>query len=52
MTPVARRARLVIDPVAGRYADAVEPWIAGDLNQVVAIEPQFVSGIRLVGWRA
>jgi nitroimidazol reductase NimA-like FMN-containing flavoprotein (pyridoxamine 5'-phosphate oxidase superfamily) len=44
-------ARLVTDPAAAdRYAAAVEPWIAGDLNQVVAIEPQFVSGIRLVGW--
>ncbi len=44
-------ARLVTDPAAvERYAAAVEPWIAGDLNQVVAIEPQFVSGIRLVGW--
>ena len=46
-------ARLVTDPAAAdRYAAAVEPWIAGDLNQVVAIEPQFVSGIRLVGWCA
>ena len=46
-------ARLITDPdAARRYAAAVEPWIAGDLNQVVAIEPQFVSGIRLVGWCA
>ena len=46
-------ARLVTDPAeAGRYANAVEPWIAGDLNQVVAIEPQFITGIRLVGWCA
>ena len=43
-------ARLVTDPAAAsRYAAAVEPWIAGDLNQVVSIEPQFVSGIRLEG---
>ena len=48
---VTGMARLVTDPAAAsRYAAAVEPWIAGDLNQVVAIEPQFVSGIRLVGW--
>jgi nitroimidazol reductase NimA-like FMN-containing flavoprotein (pyridoxamine 5'-phosphate oxidase superfamily) len=46
-------ARLVTDPAAAdRYTGAVEPWIAGDLNQVVAIEPEFVSGIRLVGWCA
>ena len=44
-------ARLVTDPGAiARYADTLEPWMAGDMNQVVAIEPRFVSGIRLVGW--
>ena len=44
-------ARLVADPAdIARYATAVEPWIAGDLNQVVAIEPQFISGIRLTDW--
>jgi len=44
-------ARLVTDPGAiARYADALKPWIAGEMNQVVAIEPRFVSGIRLVGW--
>lgn len=43
-------ARLVTDPAAAsRYAAAVEPWIAGDRNQVVSIEPQFVSGLRLLG---
>jgi nitroimidazol reductase NimA-like FMN-containing flavoprotein (pyridoxamine 5'-phosphate oxidase superfamily) len=46
-------ARLVTDPAdAARYAAAPEPWIAGDRNQVVTIEPQFISGIRLVGWCA
>ena len=44
-------ARLVTDPAAvARYAGVLEPWIAGEMNQVVAIEPRFVSGIRLVGW--
>ena len=44
-------ARLVTDPGAiARYADTLEPWMAGDMNQIVAIEPHFVSGIRLVGW--
>jgi nitroimidazol reductase NimA-like FMN-containing flavoprotein (pyridoxamine 5'-phosphate oxidase superfamily) len=47
---VTGMARLVTDPAAAsRYAAAVEPWITGDLNQVVSIEPQFVSGIRLMG---
>jgi len=44
-------ARLVTDPAdIARYATTAEPWIAGDMNQAVAIEPQFMSGIRLVGW--
>ncbi|TVZ06136.1 pyridoxamine 5'-phosphate oxidase family protein [Trebonia kvetii] len=44
-------ARLVTDPGAiARYADALHPWMAGEMHQVVAIEPRFVSGIRLVGW--
>lgn len=43
-------ARLIADPVdIARYATAVDPWIAGDMNQVIAIEPEFISGIRLVG---
>lgn len=44
-------ARLVTEPAdVARYSAALEPWIAGDMNQVVLIEPRFVSGIRLVGW--
>jgi hypothetical protein len=44
-------ARLVTEPAAiARYTAAVEPWIAGEINEVVAIEPGFVSGRRLVGW--
>jgi hypothetical protein len=46
-------ARLVTDPAGiARYSAAIEPWIAGEMNQVVAIEPRFVSGLRLVGWCA
>jgi hypothetical protein len=46
-------ARLVTDPAdLARYATAIEPWIAGEMDQVVAIEPRFMSGIRLVGWCA
>lgn len=44
-------ARLVGQPAAiTRYQELLEPWIAGQMDQVIAIEPEFVSGIRLVGW--
>jgi nitroimidazol reductase NimA-like FMN-containing flavoprotein (pyridoxamine 5'-phosphate oxidase superfamily) len=44
-------ARLVREPAAiARYQDLLEPWVAGPLDHVIAIEPEFVSGIRLVGW--
>jgi Pyridoxamine 5'-phosphate oxidase len=46
-------ARLVTDPAdLARYSAATEPWIAGDMTQVVVIEPEFISGLRLVGWCA
>jgi hypothetical protein len=46
-------AHLVTGPDdIARYAAATEPWIAGEMNQVVAIEPEFISGLRLVGWCA
>ncbi len=44
-------ARLVREPAAiERYEKLLEPWIAGQMDHVIAIEPRFVSGIRLVGW--
>jgi Pyridoxamine 5'-phosphate oxidase len=44
-------ARLVTDPaLVKRYSDGLTPWIAGELNQVVEIEPRFINGVRLVGW--
>lgn len=46
-------AQLLTEPAdIARYAAAVEPWIDGDMNQVVAIVPQFISGVRLIGWCA
>lgn len=46
-------ARLVTDPAdIARYAAVTEPWIAGEMNQVVVIEPQLITGLRLVGWCA
>lgn len=44
-------ARLVRDPDAiTRYQRLLEPWVAGDMDYVIAIRPQFITGIRLVGW--
>jgi nitroimidazol reductase NimA-like FMN-containing flavoprotein (pyridoxamine 5'-phosphate oxidase superfamily) len=46
-------ARLVNDPAAvERYAARLEPWIEGEMDYVVSIDPRFISGIRLVGWCA
>jgi nitroimidazol reductase NimA-like FMN-containing flavoprotein (pyridoxamine 5'-phosphate oxidase superfamily) len=48
---VTGMARLVQEPAAiERYEELLEPWIAGQMDHVISIEPQFVSGIRLVGW--
>ena len=44
-------ARLVQEPDAiARYEQLLEPWVAGELDQVISIEPRFVTGVRLVGW--
>lgn len=46
-------ARLVTDAAEiARHSSAVQPWVAGDMNQVISIEPHIISGIRLVGWCA
>jgi hypothetical protein len=44
-------ARLVREPAAiARYEQALEPWVEGQMDHVIAIEPQMITGIRLVGW--
>ena len=44
-------ARLVQEPDAiARFEQLLEPWVAGELDQVISIEPRFVTGVRLVGW--
>jgi len=44
-------ARLVRDPEAiARYQELLEPWVEGQMDYVIAIEPQIVTGLRLVGW--
>ena len=46
-------ARLVREPASiERYEQLLEPWIAGQMDHVIAITPRFISGIRLVGWCA
>ena len=50
---VTGMARLVREPAAiARYELLLEPWIVGQMDHVISIEPRFVSGIRLVGWCA
>jgi len=44
-------ARLVQEPNAiAHYEQLLEPWVAGELDQVISIEPRFITGVRLVGW--
>jgi hypothetical protein len=43
-------ARLVGDPAAiSRYQQLPEPWAAGQMDYVISIRPQIITGIRLVG---
>ena len=44
-------ARLVRDPAAIiHYQQLLEPWVAGQMDYVIAIRPQIITRIRLVGW--
>ena len=44
-------ARLVTDPGAvARYQQSLEPWVARPMDQVIAITPETVTGIRLAGF--
>jgi Pyridoxamine 5'-phosphate oxidase len=44
-------ARLVRDPAAAaRYQQLLEPWVDRPMDHVIAITPQIITGIRLVGW--
>jgi nitroimidazol reductase NimA-like FMN-containing flavoprotein (pyridoxamine 5'-phosphate oxidase superfamily) len=48
---VTGMARLVGEPAAvARYQQLLEPWAAGQMDHVIAITPQIITGIRLVGW--
>jgi nitroimidazol reductase NimA-like FMN-containing flavoprotein (pyridoxamine 5'-phosphate oxidase superfamily) len=44
-------ARLVQDPaVIARYEQLLEPWAAGQMDYVIAVKPQMITGVRLAGW--
>lgn len=44
-------ARLVTEPESvRRYQQALEPWVAQSMDQVIAITPAMITGIRLAGW--
>ena len=41
-------AQLVHDPAAiARYQQALEPWAGGDMDYVIAITPQIITGLRI-----
>jgi nitroimidazol reductase NimA-like FMN-containing flavoprotein (pyridoxamine 5'-phosphate oxidase superfamily) len=45
------KAQLVRDPaVISRYQQMLEPWVDGQMDYVIAIKPQIITGIRLAGW--
>lgn len=45
---VTGMARLVLDAEANeRYRRLLEPWVPGDMDQVITIEPGIVTGLRL-----
>jgi hypothetical protein len=43
-------ARLVGEPAAARYQPLLEPWVHRQMDYVIAIEPQIITGIHLLGW--
>jgi hypothetical protein len=48
---VTGMARLVREPAAaGRYRHLLQPWADGQMDYVIAIEPQLITGLRLTGW--
>ena len=47
---VTGMARLVRDPAAiTRYEQLLESWAAGQMDYVIAVKPQVITGICLVG---
>lgn len=47
---VTGTAQLVRDPgEVARYQAALTPWVAGEMDQVIRIRPEIVTGFRLDG---
>jgi Pyridoxamine 5'-phosphate oxidase len=43
-------ARLVTDPEeTARYRGSLRPWVAGEMDYVIQIRPELVTGFRLTG---
>lgn len=38
------------DQIREHHKQALEPWAACAMDQVIAITPQTITGIRLAGW--
>jgi hypothetical protein len=44
-------ATLISDPAAiARYKQMLEPWVERQMDYVIAIRLQVITGLRLVGW--
>jgi nitroimidazol reductase NimA-like FMN-containing flavoprotein (pyridoxamine 5'-phosphate oxidase superfamily) len=44
-------ARLIRDPDAvARHEQQLEPWVERPMDYVLAVMPQTITGLRLVGW--
>jgi hypothetical protein len=35
---------------AARYKQLLQPWTDSQMDYVIAITPQFITGVRLAGW--
>jgi nitroimidazol reductase NimA-like FMN-containing flavoprotein (pyridoxamine 5'-phosphate oxidase superfamily) len=48
---VTGMARLVRDPAAvSRYQQMLQPWADSQMDYVIAVTPQLITGLRLAGW--
>lgn len=42
-------ARLIDDPEeAARFRDRLRPWVSGEMDQVIRIHPEMISGFELI----
>jgi hypothetical protein len=52
-TGMARLVRLVSEPAAiARYEQTLEPWVSSQMDYVIVIKLEIITGLRLVGWCA